>query len=104
MRPQLDPEKLKQLRSFEDDLTEHYGPQGSPTRLQFEAESRAWYLGEVLRWQRKDLHMTQKELADRIGKKRSYISKLERGETDMQLSTFLLISRELGLHFSQTVA
>lgn len=36
----------------------------------------------------------------RICKKREYISALEQGKTDMQLSTFMLIANALGLRFS----
>ena len=46
------------------------------------------------------MDMTQQELAEHIGKKREYISALEKGQTDMQLSTFLRIADALGLKFS----
>ncbi|MFI3293871.1 MAG: transcriptional regulator, partial [Rikenellaceae bacterium] len=36
--------------------------------------------------------------------KREYIAMLEKGDTDMQLSTFILISEALGLRFSLTLA
>ena len=47
--------------------------------------------------------MTQKVLAEKIGKKREYISTLEKCDTDMQLSTFLRIADALGLRFSLVV-
>ena len=50
-------------------------------------------------WQK----MTQQQLADKIGKKREYISQIERGNSDMQLSTFLQISNALGLQFAMVV-
>ena len=40
------------------------------------------------------------EKYEKIGKKREYISALEKGQTDMQLSTFLKIADALGLRFS----
>ena len=43
------------------------------------------------------------QLGERIGKKREYISSLEQGKTDMQLSTFMLIAKALGLKFSLVV-
>lgn len=46
---------------------------------------------------RKELKLTQKELAGRIGKERAYIAKIEKGETDMQLSSFIRIASALGL-------
>lgn len=44
--------------------------------------------------------LPKKSLAEKIGKKREYISALEKGQTDMQLSTFLKIADALGLRFS----
>lgn len=38
-----------------------------------------------------------------IGKKREYISQIERGNSDMQLSTFLQIANALGLKFAMVV-
>lgn len=46
--------------------------------------------------------ITQQQLADKIGKKRVYIAMLEKGETDMQLSTFIMISEAVGLKFALT--
>ena len=63
----------------------------------FNAKARAWYYGEVLRQRRKELNLTQKELAERVGKERAYISRLEQGETDLQLSSFIQIINALGL-------
>jgi HTH-type transcriptional regulator / antitoxin HipB len=46
--------------------------------------------------------ITQQQLADKIGKKREYVAMLEKGETDMQLSTFIMISEAVGLKFALT--
>lgn len=100
----IDPEKLKGLTTTEDILKKRYGEKGTPTREEFEAKARAWYYSEILKDARKSAGMTQKELAEKIGKKREYISKLEKGETDMQLSTFLMISNILGLKVSLAFA
>ena len=56
-----------------------------------------------IRVERAILRMTQQQLADKIGKKREYISQIERGNSDMQLSTFLQISNALGLQFAMVV-
>ncbi len=100
---ELDEEKLARLKRSDDHLTEKYGAPGTPSREAFEARALAYYYGEILREQRKSQRMTQKELAERIGKKREFISKIERGETDMQLSTFMLVAGALGLRFSLVV-
>ena len=52
---------------------------------------------EVLRERRKELGLTQKELADMVGRDRTYINRIEKGETDLQLSSFLRISDALGI-------
>jgi len=46
--------------------------------------------------------ITQQQFADKIGKKREYVAMLEKGETDMQLSTFIMISEAVGLKFALT--
>ena len=96
-------EKWAKLPQIDDRLTEKYGPVGSPSRKEFQAKAEAWYFSELLRDERKRQKMTQQELGERIGKKREYISSLEQGKTDMQLSTFMLIAKALGLKFSLVV-
>ena len=84
-------------------LAETYGEKGTPSREEFEAKAKAWYYAELLRDERKRQKLTQQQLGERIGKKREYISSLEQGQTDMQLSTFMLIANALGLRFSLVV-
>lgn len=103
MRPQLNPEKLAKLTTGEQHLTERYGATDSPGRDEFDAKAQAWYYGEILKQARKQARITQQQLAELVGKKREYIALLERGETDMQLSTFLQISEALGLRFALVV-
>ena len=95
--------KLAQLKTGSQHLDEKYGPVGSPQRKEFQAKAEAWYYAELLRDERKRQKLTQQELGERIGKKREYISSLEQGKTDMQLSTFMLIANALGLKFSLVV-
>ncbi|MCI6823157.1 MAG: helix-turn-helix domain-containing protein [Bacteroidales bacterium] len=93
----LDAKKLSQLPSFNEKLDREYGQKGTMQRETFDAKARAWYYAEVLKDARKAAGITQKQLAEKIGKERSYIALLEKGETDMQLSTFLMISEAVGL-------
>lgn len=113
--PRLSKEQLEKLRktdfssvqgltSAEDDLSATYGQRGSQSREEFDAKAKAWYYGELLRDRRKALGLTQKELADMIGRERSYINRIERGETDMQLSSFLRIAAALGIMLRLDVA
>ena len=99
----IDIEKIQKLSTTEDMFRQEYGPKGTARREEFEAKARAWYYAEVLRDARKAAGMTQQQLADKIGKKREYVALLEKGETDMQLSTFLMISDAVGLKFGLTL-
>ncbi len=102
MRLEIDETKLSKLKTANDMLDQKYGKLGTPAREEFEAKAKAWYYGEVLKDARKAAGITQQQLADKIGKKREYIALIEKGETDMQLSTFIMISEALGLHFALT--
>ena len=96
----IDEKKLAELKTGSQHLTEKYGEKGTPSREEFEAKAKAWYFAEILCDERKRQKLTQQQLGERIGMKREYISALEQGQTDMQLSTFMLIANALGLRFS----
>ncbi len=102
MRAKIDIDKMKQLPTVEDMLRRDYGEKGTSVRDEFDAKSRAWYYAEVLKDARKTAGITQQQLADKIGKKREYVAMLEKGETDMQLSTFIMMTEALGLKISLT--
>ncbi|MEZ4924615.1 MAG: helix-turn-helix transcriptional regulator [Crocinitomicaceae bacterium] len=57
----------------------------------------------MLKEERLQAHLTQEELADKIGAKKSYISRIENGKTDIQLSTLYKIF-ELGLGKKITIS
>ena len=77
-------------------LDKRYGKVGSESREQFKEDSFSYYYGEILKNRRKELKITQEELADIIGKKRPYISRIENGE-DIKMSNFALIANALNL-------
>ena len=96
-------EKLKGLPTANEMLDEKYGKKGTTSRAEFEARAQAWYYAELLREERKRRGISQSKLASLVGKSRTYITALEKGQTDMQLSTFIMLSRALGLDFSLVV-
>ncbi len=104
----LTTEELKKLRQIDfsqksdfveaaDILAKEIGEESSKEREEFDAKARAWYYGEILRDRRKELGLTQKELAEKIGRERSYINRIEKGDTDLQLSSFIRIASALGI-------
>lgn len=99
---QLDEKKLAKLKTTNQLLDQKYGEHGTATREEFNEKTMAWYYGEILRDRRKSLKLTQKQLAQKIGKEQSYIARVEKGETDIQLSSFFRIARALGIEFTPT--
>ena len=75
----LDTNKLRNLKSFDNCLDEQYGEENSVERKVFDAKAKAWYYAELLKDERKRQNITQKALAEQIGKKREYISAIEKG-------------------------
>ena len=67
------------------------------SRRAFEDDARAYYYGVILRDRRKELKMTQQQLADKTGTQRSYIARVESGKTDIQMSSFMRILSALGM-------
>lgn len=98
----LDEKKLEKLKTTNQLLDEKYGEHGTATREKFNENAMAWYYGDILRERRKELKLTQKQLAQKVGKEQSYIARVEKGEADIQLSSFFRIARALGIEFTPT--
>jgi HTH-type transcriptional regulator / antitoxin HipB len=78
---------MKDIVTFDEHLEERYGKIGTEKRTDFEIRAKAFAIGEILREARKEKHMTQEELARKTGTKKSFISRIENGHSDIQLST-----------------
>ena len=94
---------MNNLTSFEDHLTKQRGAKGSESRSKFDADALAFRLGIMLKEARKDAKMTQEQLAEKTGTKKSYISRIETGKSDIQLSTFYRLI-EIGLGKSLNIS
>jgi HTH-type transcriptional regulator / antitoxin HipB len=79
--------KKNNITTFEEHLEKQYGKRGTQKRTEFEIKAKAFLIGEVIKDERKIAKLTQEQLADRIGSKKSFISRIENGHTDIQLST-----------------
>lgn len=85
------------LKSFEDHLNENHGVIGTSKRDKFEEKAKAFVLAERLREERLNAHLTQEQLALKIGAKKGYISRIESGRTDIQLTTlFRIVEKGFG--------
>jgi DNA-binding XRE family transcriptional regulator len=82
----------------EEYLSEKIGKRGSARREEHREKAYAFYLSEILKSRRKELKLSQEEVAKKVGKKRPYISRVENGE-DVRISNFVQIANALGLSF-----
>lgn len=69
----------KDIYDYDAYMDEHYGCEGTPEREAFRSEARNYMLGVILRDERKKQHMTQAQLAEKIGTNKTYISRIEKG-------------------------
>ena len=84
------------LTPIEDLISEDFGAVGTPEREQFEIECDAFIIGEQLKDERLRAGLTQEQLAEKVGTKKSFISRVERGHADIQISTLVKLFRGLG--------
>ena len=89
--------------TLDDLLNAEYGERGTESRESFEAAADAFCLAECLKEQRRLAGLTQEQLAEKIGTKKSYISRIENGRSDVQLSTLFRIFAGLGKRVSVTI-
>jgi ribosome-binding protein aMBF1 (putative translation factor) len=82
-------------------LDKKFGKKGTESRDRFNGKAFSYYFGEIIKNRRKELKISQEELAKSIGKKRPYISRIENGE-DIRLSNFALIANALNLSINLT--
>ena len=87
---------VSSLTTFDDHLDKRYGRVGTAKRTEFEIKAKAFAIGEVIREERRLASMTQEQLAEKTGTKKSFISRIENGHSDIQLSTLYKLV-ELGL-------
>ncbi|WP_299666135.1 helix-turn-helix transcriptional regulator [uncultured Polaribacter sp.] len=84
----------KRITSFDDHLNEQYGASGTEMREKFEEEFETFRIGVLIQEARKKQHLTQQQLADRVGTTKNYISRIENNASDIRLSTLMRIIRE----------
>ena len=86
----------KDLYDVSAELEREFGPVGSEGWNR--AVEKAWeeYHAEILLEARKRAHLTQVQVAERIGATKSYISRVERGQIVPTASSFFRIAHALG--------
>ena len=89
--------KANNVGDFDEVLNALYGNPGTPQREAFRREAYAYCVGSIIHDARKSEGMTQQELAEKVGTKKSYISRIETGSVEPSAGLFLNILNILGL-------
>ena len=86
--------------SLDEMIDKHVGKPGTPKREEFENELRLDLLGEAIKQARKERHLTQEELGQLVGVKKSQISKIENSLTDARFETIMKVFKALNAKVS----
>ncbi|HET9571025.1 MAG TPA: helix-turn-helix transcriptional regulator [Bacteroidales bacterium] len=94
----------KNIRNFDELIELEHGKIGTDSRNEYEERAQMFIVSEMLKVARLEANLTQEQLADKAGTKKSYISKIENAKGNIQLSTLIRIfekglDRKIGLTF-----
>lgn len=92
------------IRNFDELIERDHGKIGTDSRNEYEERAQMFIVSEMLKEARLQANLTQEQLADKAGTKKSYISKIENAKGNIQLSTLIRIfekglDRKIGLTF-----
>lgn len=98
-------ELQNEIVNWDDHLDIKYGKKGTPNREKYAEGFEAFKIGVLIQEARKKQHLTQEELALRVGTTKNYISRIENNASDIRLTTLIRIIRDglgsnLTLNFS----
>ena len=86
--------------THEQMLDKYIGPIGTPERDEFDAQVKAeaqeYFIGEAIKETRKKVGLTQEQLGERMGVKKSFVSKMENGH-GIAYSTIMRTFKALGV-------
>ena len=88
---------MKNIKTLDEIKTQYYGEIGTPERDRLENELEALRIGFKIKSAREQLNLTQEQLAERVNKKRTFISKVENDGENITLRTLYdIVERGLG--------
>jgi HTH-type transcriptional regulator / antitoxin HipB len=95
---------FKGIKTFDELIEKEHGKIGTESRNSYEEKAQMFIVSEMLKEARLKANMTQEQLAEKAGTKKSYISKIENAKGNIQLSTLIRIfekglNRKVGLTF-----
>lgn len=97
-------DKYSGIKTFDALIEREHGKLGTESRNEYDEKAQMFIISEMLKEARKEANMTQEQLAEKSGTKKSYISKIENAKGNIQLSTLIRIfekglNRRIGFTF-----
>ena len=94
----------KGIKTFDELIDKEHGAIGTDSRNEYEENVTLFIVSEMLKEARKEAQLTQEQLAEKAGTKKSYISRIENARGNIQLSTLIRIfekglNKKIGLTF-----
>lgn len=94
----------KGIKTFDELIYKEHGAIGTDSRNEYEENATLFIVSEMLKEARKEAQLTQEQLAEKAGTKKSYISRIENARGNIQLSTLIRIfekglNKKIGLTF-----
>ena len=88
---------MDNIQTLDQIKSKYYGEIGTPERDRLENELEALRIGYKIKTAREALNLSQEQLAERVDKKRPFISKIENDGENITLRTlFDVVERGLG--------
>jgi predicted XRE-type DNA-binding protein len=94
--------KMK-LSPLDELIDKHVGEKGTEKRDQFEYELKLDIIGQIIREARLQKNLTQAQLGELVGVKKSQISKLENNTKHFRIDTVFKVLDALGAKLKLTV-
>jgi len=86
--------------AHEEALNRFVGEQGTENRIRFENELKSEVLAHKFKELRKKKHLTQSQLAEKLGMEKGQISKIENGKFNLTLTSINKMATALGAKVS----
>ncbi|MBK6641059.1 MAG: helix-turn-helix transcriptional regulator [Bacteroidetes bacterium] len=86
--------KTPEITTLSNHLDKQYGKKGTKKREKYEQQFEAFKIGVLLQELRKEMGLTQEQLAAKCGTTKTYISRIENDASDIRLSTLMRIITE----------
>ncbi|MCQ2113630.1 MAG: helix-turn-helix domain-containing protein [Bacteroidaceae bacterium] len=88
--------EIRNCTSLDELIDVEYGQKGTEERNVFDAETKEFCIAQTLREERIRAGLTQQQLADLMGTKKAYISRVETGKQNLNLTTVFRLFSCLG--------